>query len=613
MSRLSVELLREELERRSLATTGTKDDLVQRLHNDIQASRDSTPMPDQTPARGVDAAVATAFNSCYDIARPFGVNSELRIISATSVNAWLDEVRRVQQLASWDDATTRLIACSKLKGTARNWHMTFGHQHVTWQEWSNALKSTFSSELSLTEWQERVLKIKQHANENLRQYAFAKLRLVEQCPVKLSEGQKIDYLLQGLREQHVIAAIAASQPSTVRFYGDVRQSGQMRSARPNAALFKTFACRAPASSAPTIPDQPPRNSSPPPTILTPSRQRQRIADMPVHEQEAKYNAITAQYGAPAYRSGHDLSTATCFNCQQLGHLAARCPSPRAPRQRLPDNTPPHIMAMSCLEGSLLHCAVIEAHVAAVGTVDALRDSGSKITILTEDLVPSSALTPWKKPPISVVGGGTVMPAGTLSLSPEKKRSKSRERRISRSRDRSRRSKERKRRRTRKKERGPSREKKRNRHREKRSRSRDKRRSRSRENKRSISRDGRRSCSRDQRRSRTRKRPSRIRDRRRNRETRPRSRCRPRRSWTRAMLLQRKRSAEQLRNKSKKSLIVPVARAVTFVSPDGLTTTTCDANSSYLRHCHKPHHQAPSLCRFQDFFMCRTLRPRDLVA
>ncbi|KAH7943884.1 hypothetical protein HPB52_012493 [Rhipicephalus sanguineus] len=554
------------------------------------------------------------------------------------------------------------------------------------------------------------------------------------------------------------------------------------------------------SSAPIIPDQPPRNFSPQPTTPTPSRPRQRIADMPVHEQEAKYAAITAQYGAPAYRSGQDLSTATCFNCRQLGHLAARCPSPRATRQRLPDNTHPHATAMSCLEGSLLQCAVIEAHVAGVGTVDAFPDSGSKITILTEDLVPSSALTPWKKPPLSVVGGGTVMPAGTLStsislgpisavvevtvlprnplplilgedwfqaaqaelivkppkpteihhpsthtvlfchqkrfprmtnavflhsprslasdhlttaglelepipdnqppslslachealfekgvndkpvelphcsassttdetssllreaqigqqlssaestvspdrqtrdgsqekpsrsrdaktsrsrekrshsrekkrshsraknrsLSPEKKRIKSRERRMSRSRDRRRRSKERKKRRTRKKERSPSREKKRHRHREKWSRSRVKRRSRSREKKRSISRDRRRSRSRDQRRSRARKHPSRIRDRRRNRETRPRSRSRPRRSWTRAMLLQRKRSAEQLRNKIKKSLIDPVARAVTFVSPGGLTTTTSDANSSYLRHCHKPHHQ-PHPVRFSRLF------------
>ncbi|KAH7939781.1 hypothetical protein HPB52_017373 [Rhipicephalus sanguineus] len=434
MSRLSVELLREELERRSLETTGTKDQLVQRLHKDIQESRDSTPTPAQMPPTAnfsLDAATIQALAALMQqLPRPSTVVTTLPDLSASipsfdesprqSVNAWLDEVRRVQQLASWDDATTRLIAASKLKGTARNWHLTFGHQHVTWQEWVNALKSTFSSALSLIEWQERVLKVKQHADENLLQYAFAKLRLVEQCPVNLSEGQKIDYLLQGLREQHVIAAIAASQPSTVSDFmatcvsvDKCTQHAQMQPySRPLPAepQRETHHSCSSSSSSPIIPDQPPRNSSPQPTTPTPSRPRQRIADMPVHEQEAKYSAITAQYGAPAYRSGQDLSTATCFNCRQLGHLAAGCPSPRATRQRLPDNTHPHTTAMSCLEGSLLQCAVIEARVAAVGTVDAFPDSGSKITILTEDLVPSSALTPWKKPPISVVGGGTVMPA-----------------------------------------------------------------------------------------------------------------------------------------------------------------------------------------------------------
>ncbi|KAH7956878.1 hypothetical protein HPB52_013207 [Rhipicephalus sanguineus] len=396
MSGLSV-----ELDRRDLETTGTKDDLVHRLHGYIQRSRDSTPAPEQTPSAAtfsLDAATIQALPALMQqLPRPSTVVMTLPDLSASipnfdesprqNVNAWLDEVRRVQQ------------------------------------EWSNALKNTFSSELSLIEWQERVLKVKQHADENL-QYAFAKLRLVEQCRVKLSEWQKNDYLLQGLREQHIIAAIAASQPSTVSDLmatcvnlDKCAQHAHMQpypTPLPAEPQRKTHHFYSSGSSAPTIQDQPPRNSSPQPTTPTPSGTRQRIADMPVHKQEAKYNAITAQYGAPAYRSGPDLSTATCFNCRQLGHLAARCPSPRATRQRLPDNTYLHTTAMSCLEESLLQCAVIQAHVAAVGTVDAFRDSGSKITIFTEELVPSSALTPWKKPPISVVGAGTVMPAGTLS-------------------------------------------------------------------------------------------------------------------------------------------------------------------------------------------------------
>ncbi|KAL1418630.1 hypothetical protein MTO96_025813 [Rhipicephalus appendiculatus] len=58
--------------------------------------------------------------------------------------------------------------------------------------------------------------------------------------------------------------------------------------------------------------------------------------------------------------------------------------------------------------------------------------------------------------------------------------------------------------------------------------------------------------------RSKERRSLSRDRRRSRERRPRSRSRPRRSWSRAMELQRKRSAERLR---KKSRISPWKRSV----------------------------------------------------
>lgn len=127
----------------------------------------------------------------------------------------LDDVRRVQQLASWDDASTRLIAASKLKGTARDWHFAFGNQYSTWATWSAALWDTFCAELSLIEWQEQVMRVTQAPSESLHQYAFAKLKIIERCPVNLSEAQKIDYLLHGLREQHILAAIAANRPPTV--------------------------------------------------------------------------------------------------------------------------------------------------------------------------------------------------------------------------------------------------------------------------------------------------------------------------------------------------------------------------------------------------------------
>ncbi|KAH6920015.1 hypothetical protein HPB50_028996 [Hyalomma asiaticum] len=37
----------------------------------------------------------------------------------------------------------------------------------------------------------------------------------------------------------------------------------------------------------------------------------------------QFAAISAQYGAPAFRSGQDLSQAVCYQCHALGHLASK--------------------------------------------------------------------------------------------------------------------------------------------------------------------------------------------------------------------------------------------------------------------------------------------------
>lgn len=57
--------------------------------------------------------------------------------------------------------------------------------------------------------------------------------------------------------------------------------------------------------------------------------------------------------------------------------------------------------------------MIQADVPLIGTVDAFTDSGSKETLISLDVIGSANLLPWTKPPISVVGGGTVMPARTF--------------------------------------------------------------------------------------------------------------------------------------------------------------------------------------------------------
>ncbi|KAH7973769.1 hypothetical protein HPB49_005038 [Dermacentor silvarum] len=44
---------------------------------------------------------------------------------------WIQEIQRTHQLTSWSPETTRLIAASKLRGTAKNWHLTLVPQFQT--------------------------------------------------------------------------------------------------------------------------------------------------------------------------------------------------------------------------------------------------------------------------------------------------------------------------------------------------------------------------------------------------------------------------------------------------------------------------------------------------
>ncbi|XP_049268896.1 uncharacterized protein LOC125757382 [Rhipicephalus sanguineus] len=442
MSRLGVDLIREELARRQLDITGSKEELFQRLQADIQQQREATPSVETNESASTAAAPLTLDPATLQslamlfqqLPRPATTVTTLPDLSSSipqfaglhshSVNTWLDDVRRVQQLASWDDATTRLIAASKLKGTARDWHLAFGNQYSTWATWSAALKDTFCTELSLIEWQEQVMRVTQAPSESLHQYAFAKLKIIERCPVHLSEAQKIDYLLHGLREQHILAAIAANRPPTVAEFistcTSLDKSAQHLHAKasPSPFAISVLPPTQPFRAAKPAERQQPRSEQSTPQSSRGATPKTRISELPTEQQEATYAAISAQYGAPAFRSGQDLSQAVCYQCHALGHLASKCPtrtsrlSSSAPPTMPKTQQPPALhSAPVTLDGSQQQCPFFNATLSGVGECEAFPDSGSKVTLISKARVPASMIIPWTEPPLVVVGGSTVLPVG----------------------------------------------------------------------------------------------------------------------------------------------------------------------------------------------------------
>lgn len=97
------------------------------------------------------------------------------------------------------------------------------------------------------------MKVSQTPSESLHQYAFAKLRVIERCPAKLYDAQKIDYLLHGLRK-YILNAIAANRLPTVADFAtctsldksaqhiqaNLNPSSFVSSMKPPLQSFRTF-------------------------------------------------------------------------------------------------------------------------------------------------------------------------------------------------------------------------------------------------------------------------------------------------------------------------------------------------------------------------------------
>ncbi|KAH6925103.1 hypothetical protein HPB50_001015 [Hyalomma asiaticum] len=128
MSRLGVDLICEELARRRLDITGSKEELFQSLQADIQQQRDATPSVETNEYASTAAAPLTldpatlqSFAMLFQqLPRPATTVTTLPDLSSSipqfaglhshSVNTRLDDVRRVQQLTSLDKSAQHLHA-----------------------------------------------------------------------------------------------------------------------------------------------------------------------------------------------------------------------------------------------------------------------------------------------------------------------------------------------------------------------------------------------------------------------------------------------------------------------------------------------------------------------
>ncbi|KAH6922535.1 hypothetical protein HPB50_015277 [Hyalomma asiaticum] len=258
LATLNVQLIKTELQRRSLSTTGNKEELIDRLLVDtakepqpnhepapcvpaISTSFPTVPVPTMSfpamptftsdPAENMQrmaaflhqnmavmmTTIASHANSVHVTTLP-DLSASLPTFNGSGTPTfkhWIEELERIQRLARWEDPTLLAIAQGKLRGVAADWHASTGRQLTTWAIWKAGLQEQFGEQLSIIQWQQKVTALTQKAGESLQQYTFAKLKIMSRCPIPITDKERIEYLVQGIRDDQVATSIAVQRPRTV--------------------------------------------------------------------------------------------------------------------------------------------------------------------------------------------------------------------------------------------------------------------------------------------------------------------------------------------------------------------------------------------------------------
>lgn len=193
-----------------------------------------------------------------------------------SIESWIRKVNECAVIYEWNEKQTIHFALQKLTGLAKKWFESLPSVVFCWDDWQIKLQKAFPNEQNYGRLLEEMLGRTSRSNENLREYFYDKLTLVNRCAI--SGKNAVDCIIHGLIDKSIrngAQALDCKEPEDLLNF--------LNSQRPNDSL-------------------------------------------PVFNKR-RFDSSTSRPSTSSTPSTVSYSSVTCFNCHGKGHPFQKCPKP----------------------------------------------------------------------------------------------------------------------------------------------------------------------------------------------------------------------------------------------------------------------------------------------